>query len=142
MKRSAALAVITILFFAMPVFSEAKNHDILHNTFQVKSAEIFYLDEGVFIKLSLFQPASIYEVTVPAEMLKVVVSSETAKNGTHLALTYTKIDSMWASLIKPIKATIWVSQKGVEKKWLDRIGKASKQYRELKNKEVIPTIKK
>lgn len=149
MKKLATF-VVALLVFSLPLFSEAqsKKNTITKtetDVFQVKSVEVFYNDKGVFIHFSFFQPADIDEVIIPSDMLKIIVSSEmTAKGGTHLALTYDKTVSagIWGDIIKPHKATIWVSQKSVEQKWLDKIGEVSKQYRESKNKEVIPIIKK
>lgn len=144
MKKSVVFA-IALLLISLPLFSEAQNKkDTITKTdvFQVKNAEVFYLDKGVFIKFSFFQPADIHQVVIPAEMLKIIVSSEmTAKGGTHLALTYDKTIStgIWGDIIEPHKATIWVSQKGIELQWLDKIHEVSQQYKKLKSKEVIPS---
>lgn len=149
MKRPAALAIAALFFFfAIPLFSEAQNKkDTITKTdlFQVKSAEVFYNDEGVFIHFSFFQPADIYKVDIPSDMLKIIVSSwMPANGGTYLELTYDKTIStgLWGDLIKPNKATIMGISRNGEQKWLDKIREASQQYKKLRTKEVIPTIKK
>lgn len=140
MKRLFALAV-AILFLAMPLFSEAQDPKTLLSDLKVKDAKIFYVDEGVFVSFTFFEPAEIYQLTVPVKMLKIEVGNKVV--GTRLVAKYVRVDStLFDTQAKPIEATLRVSQKAVAEKWLSQIDKASKQYEDLMKKDVIPTIKK
>lgn len=133
------IAVTLFSLLTAPLIVEAE--ETLHSdvSFQVKSAEIFYTDEGVFVKFKFFQPAKLNELVVPANILNFQVRGE---GGTTLRTTYQGICRIYFCFERALKATVLVSRQSVTTQWQERISQVSREYETLKIIDVVPTIPK
>lgn len=138
MRRGLAISLL-VLLLATPVFVEAGKTLYSDFSFQVKSAEIFYTDEGVFVEFQFFQPAKLHKLVISANVLYFKVSGE---RGTTLRTTYKQICSMHGCIEYALNGTVFTSQQSVIKQWQEKINQVSREYETAKNSDVIPTIPK